>query len=125
MKPQISRVLRFSLLLLLLFPVFLSAQQTQQDLAVQRIVHLCRVWGLAKYFHPRIADCELSWDDALLRQYPRIHSAADESALRAELVALLDLIGEVPEPQSDAETFPDRERQLFDLSWIEEGFYSG
>ncbi len=120
-----ARMLSVLLCLHLLLPAMQFAQQAPQNFASEKIVHLCRVWGLAKYFHPRIADCELSWDDALLRQYPRVMSAVDENTLRSELVALLDLVGEVPMPQSEAENFPDRERILFDLSWIDGDFYTG
>jgi hypothetical protein len=110
--------------LLSFLPEEMRAQQ-EQNFASERITHLCRVWGLAKYYHPQIADCKLSWDDALLRVYPQIRAAQSEDALRAALLALLDIVGEMQDPKNEPDHFTDQERILYDLSWVEEAFYSG
>lgn len=52
-----------------------------------------RVWGLVKYFHPRVTQCQVAWDRALLDRLPRLEGELEPAALEAILLELLDVAG--------------------------------
>lgn len=52
------------------------AQRVEPDDArIERLEGLARVWGQAKYFHPRLAGEGLDWDAALVEAIPEVEAA--------------------------------------------------
>ncbi len=115
----------FIFICLLFQPLTGTAQSQPDPLYTQALVQLCQVWGLAKYYHPEIAKGSISWDVALLRTVPELRAVQNEDDIRAALVAMLDLAGEVPDPVDPPEQFTDAQKMLYDVSWIDQPFYSG
>ncbi len=50
----------------------LSNQQAE-DLAI-----LCKVWGFLKYYHPKVADGSLNWDEELFKVMPQVLAVKDK-----------------------------------------------
>lgn len=63
---------------LLLVPLLLSGQArlaSAADRSTARLATLCRVWGLLKYHHPRVASGAVNWDSVLVATLPRMRPA--------------------------------------------------
>jgi C-terminal processing protease CtpA/Prc len=50
-------------------------EPSQEDVRIQRLVGLGRVWGTVKYFHPYLAYREIDWDRALVEAIPKVNAA--------------------------------------------------
>jgi hypothetical protein len=83
------------------------------------------VWGLAKYYHPTVASGHANWDLTLLNTVPKLQQANNDDDIRAVLLEMLDVLGDAPDPGGNPEQFTAEERQLYDVSWIEDPWYSG
>ena len=80
----------------------LAAPLPQQEVWLQT----ARVWGLAKYFHPRVTRCEVAWDRALVTRLPRLEGELEPIALEGILGELLDEAGSAPSSTITAATPP-------------------
>lgn len=82
-----------------------------------RLSLLGRVWGFAKYHHPKIRRGEVNWDYELFRVLPSVLAATEHEDVLAALAAWLNRLGDPPpcEPcvgeALDAHLTPD-------LDWI-------
>ncbi len=61
---------------------------------VENLALLGRVWGFAKYHHPRITGGEVNWDYELFRVLPSVLDAADPVAARSSLSDWLAQVGD-------------------------------
>jgi hypothetical protein len=68
---------------------------------------LGKVWGFAKYHHPRIVAGELNWDEQLLRVLPRVLSSEDLAQTQA---VLSQWLGELGPPATPRAPPPDEPR---------------
>ena len=92
-------VLLFLLLLLACGPG--QAQGARE----QNLALAARVWGLAKYHHPRLVACEVDWDQALLDRLASIQAAGDDAGTRSAAISgLLDIAGPIPALAPNAQT---------------------
>ena len=61
-----------TIIVLFLLAGFAAAQQTsganptKNDIRVERLAGLAKVWGTVKFFHPFLAYREIDWDKALV-----------------------------------------------------------
>lgn len=81
------------------------------DLRVQRLASLCKLWGAVKYFHPYLAYKPVDWDAALVQTIPRVKAASSPAEYQAALDHLLSFLDdpatrtmrqETPPPPPDA-----------------------
>lgn len=71
----------------------------------QTLALTARVWGLAKYHHPRLVACEVDWDQALLDRLASIQASSGNIGTRsAALSGLLDAAGPTPMLAPNAQT---------------------
>jgi hypothetical protein len=84
---------------------------------IQNLVLLGKVWGFAKYHHPRLASGELSCDDELLRILPEVLQARDRDETQRILASWLEQTGD-PAPCSPCATLPDSIQSKPRLGWI-------
>jgi hypothetical protein len=67
--------------------------------AVPNLSDLCKVWGMARYLHPSLAQTNIDWDSALITALPKVRAAQDEAefadALQSMLGALQDPVTRV------------------------------
>lgn len=66
----------------------LSGQQVE-DLAM-----LGKVWGFLKYYHPKVADGGLNWDEELFKVMPQVLSAKNKNERNAALYTWVKTLGE-------------------------------
>jgi hypothetical protein len=84
---------------------------------IDRLVGLCKLWGVVKYFHPYLSyRTDIDWDAALVSVLPKIRAANDAreyaAAVQDMLAALADPATKVINQQSAVEDDPStRERQ--------------
>lgn len=87
---------------------------------IENLVLLGKVWGFAKYHHPRVAAGELDWDRELMEILPAVLDAPDRASAVGVLAAWLADYGEIgpcdpcAEPPVDAHLQPD-------IAWIGNG----
>lgn len=80
---------------------------------IDNLTLLAKVWGFAKYHHPRVVDGSRNWDYDLFRVAPHVLAAPDRAAAAAALVTWLDDLGPIPacsrcaQPPSGAYLQPD------------------
>ena len=67
----------------------------------QRLHKLCRVWGFAKYYHPKILKGDVNWDYELFRVLPAIIGESDEEEVNAVLYDWIHKLGTVKENESE------------------------
>lgn len=63
---------------------------------VRNLWLLGKVWGFAKYHHPRVTGGEVNWDYELFRVLPDVLAAPDRNVAEAVLTAWLKGLGPVP-----------------------------
>jgi carboxyl-terminal processing protease len=83
-----------------------------------RLALLGKVWGLAKYFHPQVAEGTVDWDAALLEAIPRVKSAGTKAELNEELMRLIRAAGTAPRLRSGASVAQAESDPAF--AWIED-----
>lgn len=44
----------------------------------ESLYKLCKVWGMAKYYHPAVINCEVDWDIELINMIPKVMEAQDQ-----------------------------------------------
>lgn len=52
-----------------------DGRSAAEELRIERLVGLAKVWGVVKYFHPYLAYREIDWDSALVDAIPRVNAA--------------------------------------------------
>jgi C-terminal processing protease CtpA/Prc len=71
-----------------------AAPETDQ-LRVERLAGLCRIWGRIKYFHPALAyRTDIDWDAALVKAVPKVREAQTREAYAAAVRGMLDALGD-------------------------------
>ncbi|WP_309245195.1 S41 family peptidase [Clostridium sp. CF012] len=78
---------------------------------------LCKVWGIVKYYHPKVVTGSLNWDYELFRVMPKVVEAKDSSDVDEVLYNWINELGEVKEGVYDKsnDIMVDT-----DVSWIKE-----
>lgn len=84
---------------------------------IQDLVLLGKVWGFARYHHPRLASGDLSCDDELVRIIPKVLQARDRDDTRRILSAWLEQVGD-PAPCSPCAKLPDSIQAKPPIDWI-------
>lgn len=108
---------KITLILLFLFAqiTFGYAKITETE----KLTTTCKVWGFLKYYHPKVANGELNWDQQLLEKLPKIEKAQTKEEFSLILENWIDELGPVNEVApitvlKDIEIFDKN----FDLSWF-------
>src|SRR5436190_2055489 len=91
--PRVAMTLVATLLLCQTASADPSAPNAQ---AIDRLLHLGRLWGDLKYLHPQLARADaVDWDAALNASIPRVESASTTAAYSN---ALQDLLATLDDP---------------------------
>ena len=56
---------------------------------VERLAGLARVWNMAKYFHPALAERDIDWDKALVEAIPRVNASRNTTEYSKAIDAML------------------------------------
>lgn len=63
---------------------------------MQNLALLAKVWGFAKYHHPKVTAWGVNWDYEMFRALPSVLAAPDRGTAAAAMVTWLDRLGTVP-----------------------------
>ena len=86
---------------------------------VQNLALLAKVWGFAKYHHPKLTAPGVNWDYELFRVLPAILAAPDRATASSAMVTWLDRQGTIPacDPCASA---PSSTQIPTDNAWIQD-----
>lgn len=88
---------------------------------VENLKKLCKVWGLVKYYHPKVVSGSVNWDYELFRITPDILASKNSNDTDKILYDWIMKLGKVKE---NAENNKDKEVMLKrDLAWIKDEKY--
>ncbi len=112
----------------LVLPMLLHTKPVQErPNRIELLEGLCRVWGIAKFFHPYMAYREIDWDKALVETIPLVDSAETGEAYRAAIDHLLSALNDPVTKTIDSQIqpFPPAESSpagsgIAQLKWIED-----
>lgn len=101
------------------------AAQDLSAIQVQNLALLAKVWGFAKYHHPRVAAMGgPNWDYELFRAIPPVLAAPDRAAAASVMVTWLDRAGSVPACSPCAQA-PSGPHLPAEIAWISDGTTGG
>lgn len=72
------------------------AARELSPIQAQNLALLAKVWGFAKYHHPKVTASGVNWDYELFRALPSVLAAPDRGTAAAAMVTWLDRLGAVP-----------------------------
>ena len=98
--------------------------QELTQIQVENLALLGKVWGFAKYHHPRVTGGSVNWDYELFRAVPAVLAASSRSAVANALAAWLDRVGSVPNCSPCAQ-LPSVLQLPAENAWIEDSGYLG
>ncbi|CEP90297.1 carboxyl-terminal protease [[Clostridium] sordellii] len=88
---------------------------------VENLKKLCKVWGLVKYYHPKVVSGSVNWDYELFRITPDILASKNSNNTNKILYDWVMKLGKVKEK---SENDKDKEVMLKrDLAWIKDEKY--
>ena len=64
------------------------------QIRIERLAGLGRLWGVAKFFHPYLAYKEIDWDAALIAAIPKVNAAQSTEEYRSAIDGLLAALGD-------------------------------
>ncbi|MDM0469111.1 hypothetical protein QTG95_07270 [Clostridium perfringens] len=64
---------------------------------IESLNKLCRVWGFAKYYHPKVVDGSKNWDFELFRIMPMVLESKKQDEVNNILYTWLNKFGEFKE----------------------------
>ncbi|AWK03885.1 peptidase S41 [Flavobacterium crocinum] len=114
---------KITLFLFIIFSqtIFSAAKITETE----KLAATCKVWGFLKYYHTKVANGEVNWDNQLLEKLPKIEKAQTKEEFSLILENWIDELGPVKEiapipAPKDVEYFDKN----FDLSWFNNKLFS-
>jgi C-terminal processing protease CtpA/Prc len=94
---------------------------------IERLSHLAKLWGTARYLHPWLAYKEIDWDAALVQAIPRVRAAQTPEQYAAAVQTMLGALGDAvtrvqPVRTGDpSEGLPPGDSHPSLIRWIEPG----
>jgi C-terminal processing protease CtpA/Prc len=61
---------------------------------IDRLVHLAKLWGTVRYFHPYLAYRDVDWDAAAVAAIPQVRAARTEGDYRQAVAGMLAVLGD-------------------------------
>jgi C-terminal processing protease CtpA/Prc len=99
---------------------------TQPELPLnQKLYFTAKIWGFLKYYHAEINKGQINWDDQLVEIIHKLPAIKSEKELSLLYLNWINSLGEIT---SCKNCLPPKERDYFDknfdLSWLEDDFFS-
>ena len=90
----------------------------------QKLYYSCKVWGFMKYYHSRVAWCEVNWDSVLVSTLPLIKNAVTNYEFNDALSSMLSAAGpmEIATTPSPDTLLPELKRNL-NFGWINDPIF--
>lgn len=96
-----------------------SFSQTITDIQVKRVAEFAKVWGLMKYYHPRLANGNLNWNDTLGKYIFKVKNCSSYKEFNSLLDNFFRNIGHYPVDRKFLKT-EKYYTQTFETEWISE-----
>jgi len=105
--------------LVLLLALLLSCNSKQPVSSTQKLAITSKVWGFLKYYHPKVNDGQLNWDDQLRQILPKLDRAETTEELSELYLDWITSLGDVA-PCNTCVSSKDQEyvEKNLDLSWL-------
>lgn len=84
-----ATVLALCLSILPLTPVTAEVQPANDQIRVDRLAALCKLWGRVKFFHPYLAYKDIDWDAALIHAIPKVSAATSKEEYKSAVDSML------------------------------------
>ncbi|MCU0344202.1 MAG: S41 family peptidase [Ignavibacterium sp.] len=112
--------------LIILLSVSLLACSSKQELsATQKLQLTAKVWGFLKYYHPKVNEGKINWDDQLANIIQKLDDVKTNQDLSELYITWIESLGEV---QPCMECEPSKEKEYFDnnfnLSWLQNEIFT-
>lgn len=116
-----KKVLLFNLVFFLLtLKAFCQINERLDSIKIQHLSGLCKVWGLLKYYHPRIQEGKIDWDTTLVVYLPRVLEANNSAEYNNIVNQLILSPGRVSRISKPYKYLPkDTSYNNFDFGWIQ------
>lgn len=111
---------------IILLSTFLLTCNAKKELSVTQKLNLtAKVWGFLKYYHPRVNEGDLNWDDQLVEIMAKLGSVKTEQELSETYIKWLERLGEVKPcdnclSKKEVEYFDKN----FNLSWLQNEIFT-
>lgn len=94
----------------------MSSVQAEADFnEVTRLAALAKVWGFLKYYHDKVAEGKINWDQVLVESIPRVKKANTKDAFNHEILMLIRAAGSQEQIQNEAIANDE-----VDFSWMDD-----
>ena len=106
--------------IVIILSAFLLSCDSRQELSTtEKLGVTAKVWGFLKYYHPRVNEGKLNWDDQLVSIIQRLDDVKTNEDLSQLFSDWIKSLGEV-QPCSACEPAKDKEyfTKNHDLSWL-------
>src|SRR5258708_33022901 len=113
-RPTMKKII---LLVFIVLTISKSFSQALTGIQSKRIAEFGKVWGLMKYYHPRLAPGNLNWNDTLRSYISRVKDCSSEHEFNSLLRNLLENIGTY---RADRNFIKSKKyyTQTFETGWI-------
>ncbi len=65
-----------------------------EEVRIERLIGLAKVWGTVKYFHPYLAYRDIDWDKALIEAIPKVNAAKTPQEFQSALNQMLAVVND-------------------------------
>jgi C-terminal processing protease CtpA/Prc len=94
----------------------------QGEIRINRLVSLCKLWGLVKYFHPWLAyRTDIDWDSALVMTIPKVITAETADQYANAMEGLLSVLGDPASRISRRSSFRSDDNRRLESRLTEDG----
>lgn len=111
---------------IILLAAVLLACNTKKELSATKKLHLtAKVWGFLKYYHPRVNEGNMNWDQQLVDIISKLDEVKTEQDLSALYTNWIESLGDVQPCEKCEDKQDDKyfDKNL-DLSWLENELFS-
>ena len=112
-------------LVIMLSIILLSCNHEQQLSTTQKLHLTAKVWGFLKYYHPKVNEGKINWDQQLVDVIAKLDDVKTKQDLSETCINWIESLGEV-QPCINCETKNENEYfdKNFDLSWLENEIFT-
>lgn len=90
------------------------------NVTVENLIVLCKVWGFLKYYHPDIANGKIDWDNELFRIMPRIINSTSKKERNKHLLSWVKKYDNIAKTENAFYPNADSIKLYPGIAWIED-----